>query len=152
LVGEREDFFSKNLAFLSAFELGLLGKATRSMFRKQEGTEKDQLEYERESKVLRSRWDVVRKRRKGRDGGTERKEEKRRTTTRPSVRDVVLLRVEPDIRRRVVDVGEVLDSGVPRRIRDVLEDDDGRTVVVDPLEHAVEGATCEEARREGRGE
>lgn len=78
-----------------------------------------------------------------------RNEEKRRTTTRPSVRDVVLLRVEPDVRRRVVDVSEVLDSRIPRRVRDVLEDDDGRTVVVDPLEHAVEGATCEEVEEAG---
>lgn len=57
----------------------------------------------------------------------------------PRVGNVVLLRVEPGVVRRVSELLEALRDDVPGRVAHVLQQDDGGGVFFHPLHHAPEG-------------
>jgi hypothetical protein len=64
------------------------------------------------------------------------------------MRDIVMLRVKPDVCSFVLDAVELLYDLVPGCIGNVLEDDDGGLMLLDVVEHAEEGTSC--ARVESR--
>lgn len=76
------------------------------------------------------------------------------TSAGTSMRNVVVLRVKPDVGSFILDAVELLYDFVPRCVGDVLEDDDGGLMLLDVVEHAEEGPSCtrRQSARSHKGE